>query len=137
MIEIIATILIMGILAAFFIHFMGTAIDHSSKSMELVIGEAEAEGLMEAIIAYYTSQINDDSKLDTALSNVFSNFSTDATMEYVEFDASGHIQPDSTAPYNNLKVTVKITDEGESVSHNLTTILTRSRSNTSDPAVYF
>ena len=56
LIEIIATIILVGILAAFFIHFMGTALNQSWKSVELVAGEADAEGKIEEIIAYYTSK---------------------------------------------------------------------------------
>ena len=59
LIEIIATIIIMGILSAFFIHFMGTALDDSWKSVELVAGEAEAEGKLEEIKAYI-----DEHKID-------------------------------------------------------------------------
>lgn len=81
LVEIIATIVIMGILAAFFIHFMGTALDDSWKSVELVSGEAAAEAKIEEIIAYFTSKINDDSQLDDALSEVVSQFSADATMD--------------------------------------------------------
>ena len=137
LIEIIATIIVLGILAAFFIHFMGTALDDSWESVEVVKSEAEAEGIMEEIIAYYTSKINDDSDLDNALSKVFSQYNSVATMEYIEFDAGGNEQPDSSEPYNNLKVTLEIIDDGEDFSHNLTTILTKSRSDSSDPFVYW
>lgn len=142
MIEIIATIIIMGILAAFFIHFMGTALDDSSKSMELVIGEAEAEGIIEEIIAYYTSEINSDP--DNALSTIKSKRDNgdfgdinSISMAWVLFDSGGNEQIDSSGENTNLKVSVKIAVEGESVGHNITTILTKSRSNTSDPIVYF
>ena len=67
LVEIITTIVIMGILSAFFIHFMGTALDNSWKSVELVAGEAAAEAKLEEIIAYFTSKINDDSDLTNAL----------------------------------------------------------------------
>lgn len=137
LIEIIATIIVLGILAAFFIHFMGTALDDSWESVELVKSEAEAEGLMEEIIAYYTSKINDDSDLDNALSRVVSQYGSVATMEYIEFDTGGNEQPDSSGTNNNLKVTLNITDEGDDFSHNLTTILTKSRSESSDPKVYY
>jgi prepilin-type N-terminal cleavage/methylation domain-containing protein len=58
LIEIIATVIVMGILAAFFINFMGTALTDSWRSVELVADEARAEGLMEMIIADYVEQIN-------------------------------------------------------------------------------
>ena len=59
LIEVIATIIVMGILAAFFIHFMGTALNDSWQSVEVVADEARAEGLMERIIADYVEQINE------------------------------------------------------------------------------
>ena len=57
LIEIIATVLAIGILAAFFIHFMGTALNDSWRSVEQVADEARAEGLMERIIADYVERI--------------------------------------------------------------------------------
>ena len=60
LIEVIATVIVMGILAAFFINFMGTALTDSWRSVELVADEARAEGLMERIIADYVEEINNN-----------------------------------------------------------------------------
>jgi prepilin-type N-terminal cleavage/methylation domain-containing protein len=129
LVEIIATIVIMGILSAFFIHFMGTALDNSWKSVELVAGEAAAEAKLEEIIAYFTSKINDDTQLDNALSIVASQFSGDATMEYIVFNSSGAEEADGSGENRNLKVTV------EAPGNNLTMILTKSRTQSTDPKV--
>jgi len=129
LVEIIATIIIMGILSAFFIHFMGTALDDSWKSVELVAGEAEAEGKLEEIIAYYTSKINDNTNLDNALSIVFTEFSGDATLEFIGFNSSGDEVTDGSGTSGILKVTV------EAPGNNLTTILTQSRMDSTDPKV--
>ena len=43
LVEIIASLIVMGILAAFFVHFMGTAVGYSWEAVEFVAGEAEAE----------------------------------------------------------------------------------------------
>ncbi|MBT8368739.1 MAG: type II secretion system GspH family protein [Deltaproteobacteria bacterium] len=131
LVEIIATIIVMGILAAFFIHFMGTAVDYSWESVELVAGEAAAEGKLEEIIAYYTSKINDDSGLDNALSIVVSEYSGDATMDYIEFDSGGNEYVVTSGTSNNLRVIV------EAPGHNLSTILTQSRTESSDPKVSY
>ena len=64
LIEIIATVIVMGILAAFFINFMGTALTDSWRSVELVADEARAEGLMEKIIADYVELINGNNPAD-------------------------------------------------------------------------
>jgi prepilin-type N-terminal cleavage/methylation domain-containing protein len=130
LIEVIATIIVAGILSAFFIHFMGTALDHSWKSVELVAGEAEAEGKLEEIIAYYTSKINDNP--DTALSDVASEFGGDATMKYIVFNTiSDDEETDTSGENRSLKVTV------EAPGHNLTTILTKSRTDSSDQKVNY
>ena len=132
LIEVIATIIIMGILAAFFIHFMGTSLDNSWKSVELVAGEAEAEGKLEEIIAYFTSKINDDSDLTNALSKVVTEFSGNATMNYIVFNSTtGNEENDISGTNRNLKVTV------EAPGNDFTTILTKSRNVPTDPIVYY
>ena len=138
LIEIIATIIIMGILSAFFIHFMGTALDNSWKSVELVAGEAEAEGKLEEIIAYFTSKINDDSlfndSLNDALSIVDDEFSGDETitMKCIVFNVSSgaeEVLDECPVGFRNLKVTIK------APGNNLMTILTKSRTDSTDPKV--
>jgi prepilin-type N-terminal cleavage/methylation domain-containing protein len=135
LIEVIATVVVMGILVAFFINFMGTALTDSWRSVELVADEARAEGLMERIIADYVERINDDpaNALATILSDE-SDYESDAdysmpvTMDFIEFNLSGDEQLGGT---RNLKVTV------ESPGHNLTTILTMSRTDSNDlPVIY-
>ena len=129
LVEIIVTIVIMGILSAFFIHFMGTALDDSWKSVELVAGEAAAEAKLEEIIAYFTSKINDNTQMANALTIVESEFSGDATMEYIMFNGSGVETADGSGENRTLKVTI------EAPGNNLTTILTQSRTQSSDPKV--
>jgi len=137
LIEVIATVIVMGILAAFFIHFMGTALNDSWRSVEQVADEARAEGLMERIIADYVEQINDttpDNALATILSRE-SSYESDAdygmpvTMDYIFFDAGGAEQIVIAGVSRNLKVTV------EPPGYNLTTILTQSRTDSNDPPV--
>ena len=129
LIEIIATVIVMGILAAFFIHFMGTALNDSWRSVELVADEAEAEATLETIIAFYTSEINKDP--DNALSVVkSSDFGSNVTMKYIIFNAGNEVVVDPT-PSNNLKIAV------EAPGRNLTTILTKSRTDSNDPPVLY
>ena len=136
LIEVIATIVVMGILAAFFIHFMGTALNDSWQSLEQVADEARAEGLMERIIAEYVERINasPDNALATILSRESSyesdpDYGLPVSMQYIIFDTNGDEQPDTAGENRNLKVTV------EPPGFNLTTILTQSRTATSDPPV--
>ena len=130
LVEVIATIIVMGIVAAFFVHFMGTAVDYSWEGIELVAGEAEAEGKLEEIIAYFTSKINQDP--DSALSISISEFGSDASisMSYIEFDAGGTATVVG-GPTTTLRVTV------QAPGNDLTTILTKSRSSSSDPMVNY
>jgi len=138
LIEVIATIIVMGILAAFFIHFMGTALNDSWRSLELVEGEAKAEGLMEKIIADYVEKINNNP--NTALSIIVSressyesdpDYGLPVTMQYIVFNASGDEQADTAGENRNLKVTV------EPPGYNLTTVLTKSRTDSNQPPVYW
>jgi len=128
LVEIIATIILVGIMAAFFMHFMGTAMNQSWKSVEVVAAEGETEGRLEEIIAYYTSKINDNPA--NALSIVKSQFSGVATMKYIKFSTTnGDEMDDTSADPWNLKVTV------ESSGNKLSTILTKSRTNSGDAKV--
>jgi prepilin-type N-terminal cleavage/methylation domain-containing protein len=137
LIEIIATVIVMGILAAFFINFMGTALTDSWRSVELVADEARAEGLMERIIAEYVELINDNNPA-TALPAILGNesayesdpdYGMPVTMGYIRFN-NGVEEVDTTGENRNLKVTV------ESPGYSLTTILTESRTDdVKDPPV--
>ena len=139
LIEVIATIIVMGILAAFFIHFMGTALNDSWRSVEQVADEARAEGLMERIIGDYVEEINDDpdNALATILSRESSHYESDpdyglpVSMQYIIFDTNGDEQADTAGENRNLKVTV------EPPGFNLTTILTKSRTDSNQPPVYW
>jgi prepilin-type N-terminal cleavage/methylation domain-containing protein len=139
LIEVIATVIVMGILAAFFIHFMGTALTDSWRSLELVADEAKAEGLMEKIIADYVERINDNNP-NGALGEIKGlesfyesdpDYGLPVTMEYIVFDASGDEQADTVGENRNLKITV------EPPGYHLTTILTKSRTDPNDlPEIY-
>ena len=139
LIEVIATVIVMGILAAFFMHFMGTALNDSWQSVELVADEARAEGLMEKIIADYVELINGNN-FTNALAEIKgyeSTYESDGdygmpvTMDYITFDAGGSEQIVTAGGSKNLKIIV------ESPGDNLTTILTQSRTDSDDPpAIY-
>ena len=138
LIEIIVTLVAAGILALFYFHFMGTAMDFSWRSVELVAGEAQAEGIMERIIADYVDRINEDP--DNALTNIEgTNYGPQVTMVYVNYDSAGNESALSTGTSNYLKVTVDIPVEelSSTVGNSLTTLLTKSRSAATDPIVSF
>lgn len=130
LVEVIITLVAAGFMAVLFIHYMGTALDFSWKSVEFVAGEAEAEGKLEEIIAYYTSKINADP--ETALASTKGEFeSSIVTMKYIAFDSAGNETTVTLGTSNNLKVTVA------APGNDLITVLTRSRNESTDPKVNY
>ena len=134
LVEVILTLLAAAIMSVFFINFMGSALDFSWKSVEIVKSDAETEGKMEEIIAYYTSKINDNP--DTALTAVVSTYNGQSTndilvtTQYIGFNSGGsEINPPTSVTYV-LKVTAK------GPANELVTILTDSR-DSDDPAVRY
>jgi prepilin-type N-terminal cleavage/methylation domain-containing protein len=143
LIEIIISLVAAGILALFYFHFMGTAMDFSWKSVELVSGEARAEGLMERIVSDYVRLINQPPQAPpndalTLIKNAEASYESDpdygspVTMEYIEYDFAGN---ESTVPSpgtsSNLKVAV------EAPGNDFITVLTRSRDDNDDPKVAY
>ena len=130
LVEIIVTLVIMGIMVLFFVNFMGTAQTKSWKSVELVAGEAAAEAKIEEIIAYFTSKINSDP--DNALSLVMgSDFGSEVIKDYITFDSSGNEIVLTSGTSRNLKITVN------APGNNLSTVLTQSRTGAGDPIVNY
>ena len=139
LIEVIISLVAAGILALFYFHFMGTAMDFSWKSAELVAGEAKAEGLMEKIISDYVIRINQNP--DTALAQIEAleatyesdvDFGSPVIMEYIEYDSAGNASSvPSPGISNNLKIIV------EAPGSNFIAILTKSRNASNNPKVYY
>jgi prepilin-type N-terminal cleavage/methylation domain-containing protein len=96
LVEIIVTIVAMGILGAIFINFMGTALNSSWNAVEITRDEAGSEALMEQIISEYVADINSNPAI--ALGNIVTNYGGQTingitvTTQYIEFDGSGNEQ---------------------------------------------
>ena len=94
LIEVIATIIAAGILGAIFIQLMGTALNSGWNAVEIVRDEANAEKVMEQIIADYVADINSDPA--TALNNMVASYNGQTidgvriTTQYIDFDGSGN-----------------------------------------------
>jgi prepilin-type N-terminal cleavage/methylation domain-containing protein len=142
LVEIIVTLVAAGILGAIFIQFMGTALDSSWNSVEIVRDEAGAEAMMERIIAEYVALIN--SNPDDALTTIddYHGQTEDGitiTANYILFDAGGNevIIGPPPATGDNLKFVLQAPSQASPavrLRHPLTTILTNSRT-TDDPIV--
>jgi prepilin-type N-terminal cleavage/methylation domain-containing protein len=134
LVEVIVTLMAAGIMSVFFINFLGAALDFSWKSVEIVTNDAETQGKMEEIIAYYTSKINDDP--DSALTAVVSNYNGQSindvlvTTQYIGFDSGGN----EIDPASSVTFVLKVTAKGH--ANEIVMILTDSR-NTDDPAVRY
>ncbi len=134
LVEVIVTLMAAGIMSVFFINCLGAALDFSWKSVEIVTSDAETQGKMEEIIAYYTSKINDDP--DSALTAVVSNYNGQSindvlvTTQYIGFDSGGN----EIDPASSVTFVLKVTAKGH--ANEIVTILTDSR-NTDDPAVRY
>ena len=142
LVEIIVSLMVAGILSVFYFHFMGTAMDFSWKSVELVAGEAKAEGLMERIIAEYVELINQPPqappndaltqiKLRELTYEADIDYGSPVTMHYTSYDSAGNEVILTSGTSSNLKVTV------EAPGNDFTTILTKSRNEATDPIVYY
>ena len=134
LVEIVITVLAVGILGAIFIQFMGTALEDSWQTVEIVHNEAEREGVMEQIIADYVRLLNTNPY--TALATIVTNYDgqtfsgNQVTVDYMWFDDTGsEVDPPPT-----LSFAVKVTIQGS--GNNLVTILTESR-DAGDPFVRY
>jgi prepilin-type N-terminal cleavage/methylation domain-containing protein len=143
LVEIIVTLVAAGILGAIFIQFMGTALDSSWNSVEIVRDESGAEALLERIVAEYVADINEDPP-DNPLGNVVINYDGQTiegitiTTQYIIFDdVSGNEIEVDPGPTDNLKVVLQAPSQVSPairLRHPLTTVLTNSRT-TDDPIV--
>ena len=143
LVEIIVTLVAAGILGAIFIQFMGTALDSSWNSVEIVRDEAGAEAVLERIVAEYVADINENPP-DNPLGNVVTNYDGQTidgitiNTQYIIFDAvSGNEIEVDPGPTDNLKVVLQAPSQVSPairLRHPLTTVLTNSRT-TDDPIV--
>ena len=147
LVEIIVTIVAAGILGAIFVHLMGTALNASWNSVEIVRDESDGEGAMEEIIADYVAAINSDppDTLTGALKTIRDNidggkYGTNVSWTYIEFDAGGAEIDRGATPTDNLKVVLQASGQLSPAiagRYPLTMILTNSRRNTGDQiAIY-
>jgi hypothetical protein len=114
--EVIVTIMAAGILAAFFVHFMGTSLSSASDSVARVQAESGGEATVERIIADYVLEMNSGSPagaLDTIKTNIDSDVYDNAAIDdvasaYIEFNSGGNEVVVSPGPTTTLKVTVQV-----------------------------
>ena len=141
LVEVIVTLLAAGILGVIFIQLMGTALSAGWNAVEIVRDEANAEKVMEQIIADYVAHINNDPA--AALDNMVTNYNGQTidgiliTTQYIVFDGSGNEVAAGLS--DNLKVELNASGVAAPAitgRYYLTTLLTNSRT-TNDPIVLY
>jgi len=142
LVEIIVTIVVAGILGVIFMQLMGTALNSSWNSVEIVRDESNGEGIMEQIIADFVREMNSDptNALNTLVINNSSPsklYGENVTMAYILFDGAGNEV--TSASSNTLKVTIQapgFTSPAITGRYALTIILANSRA-TNDPIIFY
>jgi prepilin-type N-terminal cleavage/methylation domain-containing protein len=132
LIEVIVTIIAAGIMGAFFMNYMGTAMSRSTRAIKIVEGEARAQGIQSRIVTEYIYEMNRNP--NTALATIVGrDYGDGVTMQYMNFVISGtqgNQQILSSGVSNTVRV--NISSEGS----DLTFLLTKSRL-TDSPKVNF
>ena len=141
--EIIVTLVAAGILGAIFIQYMGTALDASWNSVEIVRDESGGEGVMEEIIADYVETINSNpAGALVVIRNKITNgdYGTNVASNYIEFDPTGAEVDQGASPTDNLKVVLRSSGPVAPAitgRYPLTIILTNSRRAAEDQKVVY
>jgi len=139
LVEVIATIIATAILGVIFINFMGTAMSKSVRAVEMVQGEADAEALIEQIVADCVYELNRDpaAALNTMKGYIdlpTRKYGANVTAAYIVFDPNTGNETPYAGADENLKRTLKVTVAA--AGNDLVTLLTRSRSANSPPVPF-
>ena len=145
LVEIIVTIVAAGILGAIFVHLMGTALNASWNSVEIVRDESNGEKLMERIIAEYVSLLNHDPATTLGTIDDYHGqtiYGINITANYIQFDAGGNevIIGPPPATGENLKFVLQAPSQVAPAirfRYPMTTILTKSRTTNNDQIVSY
>ncbi|MFH1980880.1 MAG: type II secretion system protein [Pseudomonadota bacterium] len=133
--EIIAAIVLIGILGAMAAQFMASALEDSTLPIDRVQAAAGRVSIMEKIISDYVIAVNSgtpSTALTTIETNVLNgNYNSGATTvatSYIDFNGAGQ---ETTGGSNYLKVTVTTGNAS------IVTIFSKSRTLATDPKVNF
>jgi prepilin-type N-terminal cleavage/methylation domain-containing protein len=144
LVEIIVTIVAAGILGAIFVQLMGTALNSSWNSVEIVRDESNGERLMERIIGEYVALINNDPNALDTIDDYHDQtiYGIKITANYIQFDASGNevIIGPPPATGESLKFVLQAPIQlapAIRFRYPLTAILTKSRTASNDQIVIY
>lgn len=128
LVELLITVVLVGLLAALFIPAMGTHLTRSGDPVGLSVDEAQVASDQEAVVQEYVRFLNNDSNPSGVLAHMAGAYAGNAsvTTSYIDFDAAGNETACGSPPdCAGLKVTVR--REG----HAYTMLLTNDRNSTS------
>jgi prepilin-type N-terminal cleavage/methylation domain-containing protein len=133
LIEVIITVIAAAIVGAIFANFMGYGMSRTVRSVEMVKGEADAERLMDRIIADYVFRMNADSATALGLIKTDADngiYGAIVSATFIAFDAGGNQIADSGGLNRTLRISIAAS------GNDIVALLTRSRS-ASSPAIAF
>jgi prepilin-type N-terminal cleavage/methylation domain-containing protein len=127
LVEVIVAIVIAGFLGVVVVQLMGTQLLKSSSPVTTAQNAAQAEAIMEQVVAYYTDYVNNNTS--GALTAVYNKFhsSSNATVSFTQ-NASNTFGSDGLA---SMTVVVTVGDVAFS------TLLTQERTNSTDNTVTY
>ncbi len=121
LLEVIIIIIVTSLLAALVLNLMGTQLMRASTPATLASDAGEAEALMEAMVADYTTRVNGD--VATALDTFVTAHPSNSTLTVA-----------NNNNWNNARVLTVTATVG---STSYTTLLTQARTNAADNATDF
>ena len=98
LLEIIITVVLVGILAAMFIPAMGTQLVRSADPALRVVNEGQAQAAMETVLRDYVIYLNTSSTPENVLTYMSSQSYSNVSMAWIDFDSSGAQTACSGAP---------------------------------------
>lgn len=128
LVELIITVVLVGLLAALFIPAMGTHLIRSGDPVAVGLDEAQVVSAQEAVVREYVRFLNTDSTPADVLPHMVGAFAGNASISfsYIDFDASRNETACANPPdCAGLKVTI------QQRGHACTTLLTNARNSTS------
>lgn len=121
LLEVIIIIIVTSLLAALVLNLMGTQLMRASTPATLASDAGEAEALMEAMVADYTTRVNGD--IATALDTFVTAHPSNSTLTVA-----------NNNNWNNVRVLTVTATVGRT---SYTTLLTQARTNAADNATDF
>lgn len=110
LLELIITVVLVGILAALFVPAMGTHLTRSADPLGRGVGEAQALSDLEAVLRNYVLYLNTDTNPAGVLAHMQSTYAgnSSVSLSWIKFDAVSRNETSGDAANNDgLKITAR------------------------------